>query len=77
MKWEEVKNLGSAHYKSGLVEPLDLYKSGNMLQDWVIGEIMQHAYRNRTQLCKKISIQDMEKIKHFAEILISFAEENI
>ena len=75
MKWEEVKNLGSAHYKSGLIEPIDLYKAGGMMQDFAIASIIKYAYRNREQNGNPISIKDMEKIKHYAEMLIALAQE--
>lgn len=71
--WTCVKKSGSSHYKSRGVEPLDLYKSGGMLRDYVITSIIKYAFRNRREVCARISISDMEKIKHEADILIAEA----
>lgn len=44
--WEDIKKGGSGHYKTGSVEPIDLYRSLGILREWAIGEICQHALRN-------------------------------
>ena len=73
--WEEVKKGGSQHYKEGEVEPIDLYRSGGILLDWAIGEIMSHAFRNRGQITARINPKDFEKIKHYAEIILADYQE--
>ena len=67
-KWEEVKEEGSLHYhNTGSIEPIDLYKSLGILKHWIIGEICQHALRNRDKV--SVSSEDMKKIIHYAKIL--------
>lgn len=79
MKWEDIKKRGSEHYKgSGIVEPIDLLKAGGILHDKAIGDILKYAYRNRKELVgNSISVQDMDKIIHYAEMLKILAEDKI
>ena len=72
MTWEDIKNKGSAHYKTGRVEPIDLIKDGGMLQAFAVASIIKYAFRNREG---QISKKDMEKIKHYADMLLYLAEE--
>ena len=65
--WEEIKQGGSGHYKTGSVEPIDLYRSLGILREWAIGEICQHALRNIKQ--RDTFIKDMDKFIHYAEML--------
>lgn len=80
MNWEEIKNKGSLHYKTGEVEPIDLFKAGDILWDWCIGEIIAKAYRihhNRPvihDLAPYIA-KDLDKIIHYAEMLKVVVEE--
>ena len=67
--WEGLKNSGSKHYKGGGIEPIDLYKSGGILRDFAIGNIIKYAYRNRKDFSAKINKEDMEKIIHYARML--------
>lgn len=61
-----IKQFGSEHYKTGGIEPIDLYESGGILKHFAIGSIIKYAFRNR----EKISKDDMNKIIHFASILL-------
>lgn len=68
-----IKEQGSDHYKTGGVEPIDLYESGRMLQDWAIGEIISHAFRNRREVLVKRTpkfVEDMKKIKNYCDFLL-------
>jgi hypothetical protein len=71
---------GSDHYKTGSVEPIDLYKSGGMFQDYALTSIIKYAFRNRKELNRtdydKI-ILDMTKIKDLADKLIIFFNKEI
>jgi hypothetical protein len=73
MTWEELKAKGSDHYKTGEVEPIDLYRAGDMLRDFALGNIIKYAYRNRSGMnfFVPVSINDMKKIMHYAEMLIA------
>ena len=62
---EDIKNHGSQHYKTGGIEPIDLYESAGMLKHFALGNIIKYAFRNREVVCKK----DMEKIIHYASML--------
>jgi hypothetical protein len=71
---------GSKHYKTGSIEPIDLYKSGGMFQDYALTSIIKYAFRNRKELNRtdydKV-ILDMTKIKDLADkLLIFYGEKN-
>ena len=68
-RWEKIKNKGSLHYKTDGIEPIDLYKDGNMLQDFAIGNIIKYAYRNRRTNREQMDLKDIDKITHYTEIL--------
>jgi hypothetical protein len=71
---------GSDHYKTGSIEPIDLYKSGGMFQDYALTSIIKYAFRNRKELNRtdydKV-ILDMTKIKDLADKLIIFFNKEI
>lgn len=69
--WEVLKRWGADHYKSGLIEPIDLLRSGGMLKHFAAGNIIKYAYRQR----EAISISDCDKIIHYAEMLKCLARE--
>lgn len=77
--WKDVKKKGNKDYKSGGVEPIDLFKEGGILWDWCIGEIIAKAYRNRglivdmpgpmiQELVGPVN-QDLDELIHHAEML--------
>ena len=72
MNWIELKKKGNQHYKRGmdLVEPIDLYKDGQMLRDFALASIIKYAYRNRSATLKPMNDGDLEKIIHYAEMLM-------
>lgn len=38
--WDELKQEGSGHYKSGQVEPIDLYRAGGLLMStFLVGDV--------------------------------------
>lgn len=63
--WDDLKKQGSAHYKGGDVEPLDLYRAGGLLRHFAIANIIKYAYRQR----QGVSAADCDKIVHYAQIL--------
>lgn len=72
MTWNELKQSGSAHYRGGEVQPIDLYKSGNMLWDFAVASIIKYAYRNRQQerfKASEINPRDLDKIEHYCKML--------
>lgn len=73
-KWEDLKNKGSDHYKTGKIEPIDLYKSSGMLRHFVLGNIIKYSFRN-TDLSKPINKSDLQKVIHYAELLIADLED--
>jgi hypothetical protein len=72
MKWEDIKKRGSGHYKRdpSKIEPIDLYKDGDMLRDFALCCIIKYAYRNRGQTGQPINMVDMEKIHHYVDMLM-------
>jgi hypothetical protein len=69
--WNELKQQGSAHYKTGDVEPIDLYKSGDMLHDFALASIIKYAFRSRRVegIDRATLEKNMTKIIHYASLL--------
>ena len=68
--WDELKKSGSNHYKTGGVEPIDLYRSGGMFRDFALCSIIKYAFRNRNPE-EPIFEKDMLKIIDYAQKLIA------
>lgn len=68
--WKELKNEGSEHYQCGNVQPIDLYREKGTFTPWALTEIAQHAIRNMGNV-RQDFVRDMEKIIHYAELLIA------
>ena len=68
--WDELKKSGSNHYKTGGVEPIDLYRAGGMFRDFALCSIIKYAFRNRNPE-EPISEKDMLKIIDYAQKLIA------
>ena len=75
--WELLKQQGSPHYKTNGVEPVDLYLSGNMLQDFALCSIIKYCFRSRREmnLEKELFINNMKKVVDYAQKLIASQEE--
>lgn len=73
-EWNRLKQQGSEHYKSGEVEPIDLYVAGHMFHDWAIASIVKYAFRSRREQCLKSAkfAQNMDKIIDIAQKLKAF-----
>ncbi len=65
--WEKVKQEGETHYKTGTIEPIDLYKSLGILKPFCLASIIKYASRNVNS--EAISDRDMNKLIHYAQIL--------
>lgn len=63
--WDELKSQGSEHYKTGGVEPIDLYRSGGMFKDFALCSIIKYAFRQRAVL----NARDLDKIIDYAQKL--------
>jgi len=70
--WKAIKAKGSAHYKTGGVEPLDLIRAGDMLHDKAVADVIKYAYRNRRAMNRPVNPLDIEKIRHCADIMELF-----
>lgn len=68
--WDELKKSGSNHYKTGGVEPIDLYRAGGMFRDFALCSIIKYAFRNRNPE-EPIFEKDMLKIIDYAQKLIA------
>ena len=66
---------GSEHYKTGGVEPFDLYRSGDMMRDFCAASIIKYAFRNRRSLETPVNPKDIKKIKDYADRLKVYASE--
>ncbi len=78
--WKELKQEGSPHYKthsggqSPHVEPIDLYKAGNLFSSFAICSIIKYAFRISTYSRETKSDEverDIRKIIHYAELLLA------
>lgn len=69
--WDELKREGPDHYKTGTTEPIDLYRSGHMFQEFALASIIKYAFRSREeeQLDGATFIKNMDKIIHLASLL--------
>lgn len=65
---------GSDHYKTGGVEPIDLYLAGGMLRDKALADIIKYAFRNRRTSGRPFNPSDMAKIEHCAKLALLAAE---
>ncbi len=87
-KWKDLKKKGNPSYKGKLVEPIDLFKEGEILWDWCIGEIIAKAYRNREIQTWDMTgdgiyivtdptqvKKDLDEIIHHAEMIKALVEE--
>lgn len=68
--WSELKAEGSKHYKQSDAQPIDVYKDKGIFTGWALVEIAQHAIRNTPEK-RPVFVEDMLKIKHYAELLIA------
>ena len=66
--WDELKQQGSGHYKTGGAEPIDIYKSKGTFKPFALCSISKYATRN---MDKELNIRDMVKIIHYSELLIA------
>jgi hypothetical protein len=66
--WEHIKGMGSKHYKTDAIEPIDLYRAQGTLHHYCITGIMKYVSRNITY-GSPVSVRDMNKIIHLAEML--------
>lgn len=71
VEWNDLKSQGSEHYKTGGVEPIDLYSSGNMFHDFALSSIIKYAFRSRREmnLDKQLFNKNMDKIIDYAQKL--------
>ncbi len=69
--WDELKARGAGHYKTGGVEPIDLYRSLGIFRDFALASIIKYASRNVSHGsdANPVKRSDMEKIKHYADLL--------
>lgn len=73
--WNELKESGSQHYKTGGIEPVDLYKDGGMFRHFALCSIIKYAFRNRN-IEEPVSEKDMLKIVDYAQKLIASRNED-
>jgi hypothetical protein len=69
--WAKLKKSGSAHYKTGGTEPIDLYVAGGMFQDFALASIIKYAFRSRREmdLPHDLLIKNLDKIIDYAQKL--------
>jgi len=70
--WEELKQQGSGHYKTGGVEPIDLYRAAGAFRSFALCSIIKYAFRNISQDgpdANPVKNKDMDKIIDYANKL--------
>lgn len=75
MNWDELKNQGSEHYKTGGVEPVDLYKAGGMFRFFALCSIIKYAFRSRDLTDTELFLKNMDKIIDYAQKLKASEED--
>ena len=68
-EWDALKGNGSDHYKTGGVEPVDLYAAGGKFRDFALASIIKYAFRNRTEAGSQTTMRDLDKIIDYAQKL--------
>lgn len=71
MDFKSLKQKGNTKYKTGGIEPVDLFISGKMFRDFALASIIKYAFRNRSEVSSEINKSDLEKIIHYAELLLA------
>ncbi len=66
--WEQAKQMGSTHYKTGDVEPIDLYRAGGYFEHFAICNIIKYAFRLGKRR-ERDKLKDLDKIIHYATLL--------
>ena len=70
-EWESLKQEGSSHYKTGKVEPIDLYKSItphsslNAMEVKALTDNIKYSYR---MLSRGITVSDLDKVIHYSRL---------
>ena len=67
--WDDIKKKGNEHYKTGKLEPIDIYKEAGMLNHFARCNIIKYAFRLKDK-------SDCDKIIHYAEMLKVELEED-
>ena len=67
-EWDALKEHGSDHYKTGGVEPVDLYLWGGMFRDFALASIIKYAFRSRREsgIAETDLLRNLEKIIDYA-----------
>ena len=73
-QWEKLKQQGSDHYKTGGVEPVDLYAAGGMMKYFGLCSIIKYAFRSRDLDDRELFTRNMDKIIDYAEKLKALKE---
>jgi len=66
--WDALKQEGSEHYKTGSVEPIDLYRAAGAFRHFALCSIIKYAFRN-IRITGDRYIKDLDKIIDFARKL--------
>jgi hypothetical protein len=64
-QWDELKQQGSSHYKTGGVEPVDLYRAAGAFRHFALCSIIKYAFRNISGE-DPVKERDMDKIIDYA-----------
>jgi hypothetical protein len=70
-QWKNLKSSGASHYKTGSVEPIDLYRSAiphphyNAFDVKALTDIIKYAFR---LLTRGYLHSDVEKIRHYLNL---------
>jgi hypothetical protein len=64
--WDRAKTQGSAHYRAGDTQPIDLYREAGAFTPFALCSIIKYAYRC---LVRGVQDSDLVKIRHYAGLL--------
>ena len=71
--WIDLKENGSAHYKTGSVEPIDLYRAAGAFETFALCSIIKYAFRNLRG--SAVSHADMDKVIDYARKIKAVCEQ--
>jgi hypothetical protein len=76
--WADLIHEGSDHYKTELIQPIDLYTSGGMFRDFACASIIKYAFRCRRESPRgnELIKKDMAKVIHYARLIVADLEED-
>jgi hypothetical protein len=71
-RWKDALTgqVGGSHYKDMDIQPIEIFKAMGILEEACVANVIKYIMRYK----KKGGKQDLEKVKHYVEILLASLE---